>query len=169
MPEETRVDVLIVGAGPAGVMCANALAAAGIRVKIMDQRPSRVVSGHADGIQSRTIEVLQSYSFAERLFKEGHQMHMFAFYNPDSDGVLVRTGRSPAINAPTARYPFWILLHQGGIESIFTDSMAGHGLTIDRPVAPALIELSNDSEQLADMFSYPVKVRTSPGVGAVER
>jgi phenol 2-monooxygenase (NADPH) len=38
MPEETRVDVLIVGAGPAGVMCANALAAAGIRVKIMDQR-----------------------------------------------------------------------------------------------------------------------------------
>jgi phenol 2-monooxygenase len=38
MPEESYVDVLIVGAGPAGVMCANALAAAGIRVKIVDQR-----------------------------------------------------------------------------------------------------------------------------------
>ena len=47
--------------------------------------------------------------------------------------------------------------------------MAGHGLTIDRPVAPALIELSNDSEQLADMCFYPVKVRTSLGLGAVER
>ena len=40
--------------------------------------------------------------------------------------------------------------------------MAEHGLTIDRPIAPALIELSDDSEQLADPFSYPVKVRTSP-------
>jgi len=38
MPEESHVDVLIVGAGPAGVMCANALAAAGIHVKIVDQR-----------------------------------------------------------------------------------------------------------------------------------
>ncbi|OJA14168.1 hypothetical protein AZE42_12394 [Rhizopogon vesiculosus] len=89
MHEETRVDVLIVGAGPAGVMCANALAAAGIHVKIVDQRPSRVASGHADGIQPRTLEVLQSYGLAERLLKEGHQMHMLAFYNLDSDGVLV--------------------------------------------------------------------------------
>ena len=38
MPEESHVDVLIVGAGPAGVMCANALAAAGINVKIVDRR-----------------------------------------------------------------------------------------------------------------------------------
>jgi len=75
----------------------------------------------------------------------------------------------PAIRGPTARYPFVFLLHQGGIESIFIDSMAGHGLTIDRLVAPALIELSNDSEQLADIFSHPVKVRISPGLRAVER
>lgn len=38
MPEESHVDVLIVGAGPAGLMCGNALAAAGIHVKILDQR-----------------------------------------------------------------------------------------------------------------------------------
>jgi len=59
------------------------------------------------------------------------------------------------------------LLNQGAIESIFTDSMAEHGLTISRPVAPASIELSNDSEQLADPLSYPVKVNTL--LGAVER
>jgi phenol 2-monooxygenase len=38
MPEESHVDVLIVGAGPAGVMCGNALAAAGVCVKVVDQR-----------------------------------------------------------------------------------------------------------------------------------
>lgn len=34
----THVDVLIVGAGPAGLMSAIALAQAGVKVKIVDQR-----------------------------------------------------------------------------------------------------------------------------------
>ena len=38
MPKETDVDVLIIGAGPAGVMCANALALAGVNVRIVDKR-----------------------------------------------------------------------------------------------------------------------------------
>ncbi|KAJ8589549.1 hypothetical protein M405DRAFT_817771, partial [Rhizopogon salebrosus TDB-379] len=65
MPEESHVDVLIVGAGPAGVMCGNALAAAGVCVKVVDQRSLKVTSGQADGIQPRTIEVLQVSCFED--------------------------------------------------------------------------------------------------------
>lgn len=36
--KESEVDVLIIGAGPAGLMCANALATAGVNVRIVDQR-----------------------------------------------------------------------------------------------------------------------------------
>ena len=36
--KESFVDVLIVGAGPAGVMCANALAHAGVHVRIIDMK-----------------------------------------------------------------------------------------------------------------------------------
>jgi phenol 2-monooxygenase len=35
---ESNVDVLIIGAGPAGLMCANGLAKAGINVRVIDQR-----------------------------------------------------------------------------------------------------------------------------------
>ena len=76
---ESRVDVLIIGAGPAGLMCANGLAKAGVNVRVVDQRcgehffshcvnealtmytqrPTKVAAGQADGIQPRTIEVLQ--------------------------------------------------------------------------------------------------------------
>lgn len=35
---ESNVDVLIIGAGPAGVMAANALVQAGAKVRIVDQR-----------------------------------------------------------------------------------------------------------------------------------
>lgn len=35
---QSEVDVLIVGAGPAGLMCANALANARVNVRIVDKR-----------------------------------------------------------------------------------------------------------------------------------
>jgi hypothetical protein len=35
---ESRVDVLVLGAGPAGLMCGNALARAGVNVRIVDKR-----------------------------------------------------------------------------------------------------------------------------------
>lgn len=35
---DSYVDVLIIGAGPAGLMCANGLAVAGVNVRIVDQR-----------------------------------------------------------------------------------------------------------------------------------
>ncbi|KAG9042534.1 hypothetical protein FS837_010741, partial [Tulasnella sp. UAMH 9824] len=155
---ESRVDVLIIGAGPAGLMCANGLAKAGVNVRIIDKRPEAIPAGQADGIQPRTIEVLQSYGLAERLLQEGNQMHMTAFYNPSPSGGIERTGRAADVTAPTARYPFEVTLHQGAIERIFLDSLAQSGVKVDRPVQPVELELSDDPKQLADPQSYPVKV-----------
>lgn len=36
--KESQIDVLILGAGPAGVMSANGLARAGVKVRILDER-----------------------------------------------------------------------------------------------------------------------------------
>ncbi len=78
-PPDNCVDVLIIGAGPAGLMCANALVHAGVKVRIVDKkyvlhffpypqihgsivvwyRAVPVSVGHADGIHPRTTEVLQ--------------------------------------------------------------------------------------------------------------
>ncbi|KAF7294370.1 hypothetical protein HMN09_01166300 [Mycena chlorophos] len=136
----TDVDVLVIGAGPAGLMCANALAKAGVNVKIVDLRPKKVAAGQADGIQPRTIEVFQSYGLAERLLREGNQMHGAAFYNPGPNGIEL-TERVPDVTAPTARYPFEITLHQGAIEAIFLDSMRSLGVEVDRPITPTHLEI----------------------------
>ncbi|KAI0832097.1 FAD binding domain-containing protein [Trametes gibbosa] len=157
-PRESKVDVLIVGAGPAGLMCANALAMAGVNVRIVDQRPVKVAAGQADGIQPRTIEVLQSYGLAERLLREGNQMHMAAFYNPSPSGGIERTNRAADVTAPTARWPFEITLHQGAIESIFLDSMQAHGVEVERPIIPTSIALSTSEAELRDPTAHPVTV-----------
>ncbi|KAI9458435.1 FAD-binding monooxygenase [Lactarius psammicola] len=88
--DESYVDVLVLGAGPAGVMCGNALARAGVNVRIVDKRAVKVAAGQADGIQPRTIEVLQSYGLADRLHSKAALMIMAAFYNPGPKGIEVR-------------------------------------------------------------------------------
>ncbi|KAF8141461.1 FAD binding domain-containing protein [Boletus edulis] len=157
-PRHSEVDVLVIGAGPAGLMCANALANARINVRIVDKRAAQVMAGQADGISPRTIEVFQSYGIAERLLREGCQVHMAAFYDPSPEGGIRLSRRAPDVTAPTARYPFELALHQGGIESIFLDSMKSLGVEVERSTIPTEIKLSTDEAELADPTSHPVKV-----------
>ncbi|TFY54823.1 hypothetical protein EVJ58_g8633 [Rhodofomes roseus] len=139
-------------------MGAHALKRAGVNVRVIDQRPNQVAAGQADGVQPRTIEIFQSYGLADRLLREANHMHMAAFYNPSPNGGIECTGRAPNVSAPSARYPFEVTRHQGGIEAIFLDSMAEMGLQVDRPIIPSSIELSSDEAELKDPHSHPVKV-----------
>ncbi|KAG1735887.1 FAD binding domain-containing protein [Suillus paluster] len=154
----SEVDVLIIGAGPAGLMCANALANARVNVRIIDKRVAKVTAGQADGISPRTIEVFQSYGIGERLIRESCQVHLAAFYNPSSTGGIELTNRAPDVTAPSARYPFELALHQGAIESIFLDSMEALGVSVERSTTPTSIEISQDENELMDPTSHPVRV-----------
>ncbi|KAG2114120.1 FAD binding domain-containing protein [Suillus clintonianus] len=154
----SEVDVLIIGAGPAGLMCANALANARVNVRIVDQRAAKLAAGHGDGISPRTIEVLQSYGLAERLLRESAHIHLAAFYNPSSTGGIEFTNRTPNVTAPSARYQFEAALHQGAIEAIFIDSMKALGVEVERSTIPTSIELSKDENELTDPTSHTVRV-----------
>jgi len=45
----SEVDVLIIGAGPAGLMLALWMSRLGINARIVDKRTAKVYSGQADG------------------------------------------------------------------------------------------------------------------------
>ncbi|KAH9944956.1 FAD binding domain-containing protein [Epithele typhae] len=158
MPKESEVDVLIIGAGPAGVMCANALSLAGVNMRIVDKRPAKIAAGQADGIQPRTIEVFQSYGLGERLIREGNQMHMAAFYNPSPSGGIEVQANEPFHNSNQLTLSLQITLHQGAIEAIFLDSMRTRGVEVERPIVPTAIEISESEAELKDPTSHPIKV-----------
>ncbi|TFK29577.1 hypothetical protein FA15DRAFT_663717 [Coprinopsis marcescibilis] len=139
-------------------MACNALAKAGVNVRIIDQRPAKVAAGQADGIQPRTIEIFQSYGLGERLLREGNQMHTAAFYNPSAQGGVELTDRVPDVTATSAKFPFEVTLHQGAIEDMFLDSMKSLGVEVERPIVPVSIQVSEDEEELGNPKFRPVKV-----------
>lgn len=45
----SKVDVLIIGAGPAGLMCALWMARLGVNARVVEKRATPVAAGQADG------------------------------------------------------------------------------------------------------------------------
>ena len=84
LPE--TVDVLIVGCGPAGLVLAAQLAAfPDIRTRIVERKPGPLMMGQADGISGRSLEIFQSFNFADRVLKEAHFLEAITFWQHDAD------------------------------------------------------------------------------------
>jgi 2-polyprenyl-6-methoxyphenol hydroxylase-like FAD-dependent oxidoreductase len=72
---QSKCDVLIVGAGPAGMMMATWMARCGINARVVDKRGTKIYSGQADGLQIRSLEIFDSFGFADRAWKEANHMN----------------------------------------------------------------------------------------------
>ncbi|MFD7167034.1 FAD-dependent monooxygenase [Streptomyces violascens] len=74
-------DVLVVGAGPTGLLLAGDLAAAGLSVTVAERRPHGISNmTRAFGVHARTLEMLDARGLADELVKRGRvmdQMNMF--------------------------------------------------------------------------------------------
>src|SRR6476620_9214352 len=64
-------DVLIVGAGPTGLMLANQLARRGIRPVIIDRHSGPAQQTRAMAVHARTLEIYQKLGIAARAIELG--------------------------------------------------------------------------------------------------
>jgi len=79
----TDCQVLVVGAGPTGLVLAAELLARGIHTRIIDQGDAVALQARAIGIHARTLEVLGMMDLAERFLADGQVVRHLRFY---SDG-----------------------------------------------------------------------------------
>ncbi|KAI0311141.1 FAD binding domain-containing protein [Amylostereum chailletii] len=148
----SEVDVLIIGAGPAGLMCAATLARYSkgeFTVRIVDKRSTKIFTGQADGLTPRSLEILQSLDIAPQLLREVNEMVEVCFWNPSGEnGKLERTGRAPITYPDVSRFHH-STIHQGRVERVFLDKMAAWSqdaegqprVFVERGVAPDALTL----------------------------
>jgi 2-polyprenyl-6-methoxyphenol hydroxylase-like FAD-dependent oxidoreductase len=86
-------QVLVVGAGPTGLVLAAELLARGISVRIIDQGDGVALQTRAIGIHARTLEVLDMMGLAERFIERGQVVRHFRFYSEGRCLVSLEFGR----------------------------------------------------------------------------
>ncbi|KKA28976.1 hypothetical protein TD95_000906 [Thielaviopsis punctulata] len=154
----SQCDVLIIGAGPSGLMLALWLARMGVSARIVDKRTDKIYSGQADGFHARTLEILDSFGVGERVWKEGYRIQEFCFWNPDANGTLQRVQRGPDLIQGISRFSESIL-HQGRLEMFLTDAIAisaqtpSEAIAVEHCVVPT--QLTIDESAVSDPAAYP--------------
>ena len=114
--------VVIVGAGPTGLMLAGELALAGVDVAIVERRTSQDLIGQrALGFSSRTIEVLDQRGIADRFLSQGQVAQVDGF-------AWIRLNIS---DFPT-RHPYGLGLAQQRIERILAGWVGELGVSVYR-------------------------------------
>src|SRR6476469_9584636 len=66
-----NIDVLIIGAGPTGLVLALWLIKLGVRVRIIDKTPEPGTTSRAVAVQARTLELYSQIGLADAVVEHG--------------------------------------------------------------------------------------------------
>ena len=122
-----ETDVLVVGAGPTGLMLANQLVRRGVRVRIIDRHAGPARESRALGVQARTLEIYSHLGIADQAVALGKR----------ADGAVVwaqgrRAARLPLgnIGRDISPYPYLLVLGQDDNERLLGDALRARGLAV---------------------------------------
>ena len=126
MSEQPGAAVMVVGAGPTGLMMALGLALHRVPCRIIDQAPAPSDKSKALAIHARTLETFESIGIAGEAVKRGHRLR----------GMHITVDGHPVINVTfesiPSRYPFVLTLPQSETERLMLERLASFGIQVER-------------------------------------
>ncbi len=120
-------DVLIVGAGPTGLMLANQLGRRGVRSMIIDRHSGPSLQTRALGVQARTLEIYAKLGIVDRALKLGKCATGANIWAEGRKTARVPLGKAGQSATP---YPFILILGQDDNERIMGDRLRDWNMSV---------------------------------------
>ena len=124
-----RSDVLIVGAGPTGLVLALWLSKLGVRVRIIDKTSAPGTTSRALAVQARTLELYRQLGLSEAVVQKGHRVAAANFWvkgEPVARLPLSRVGEG------LTPYAFLEIFPQDEHERLLIERLETFGITVER-------------------------------------
>lgn len=137
----TDTDVLIVGAGPSGLMMACQLAINKIAFRIIDKNEDHTSQSRALVIQARSMEILDQMGIADKAMQEGKIARAVGVI---FNGKKVLRIFINDMGHGLTQFPFLFMLEQSFTESILIDFLKGHGCEVERKTELTNLNQSHD-------------------------
>ena len=116
MRDVSRIPVLIVGAGPTGLVLALWLTKAGVAVRIIDKTAEAGTTSRAIGVQARTLELYRQMGIADEVMKEGSEVAGGNFWVGGKR--VARIGPLPLVAADSLAAVYMEGVFQPGMSSV---------------------------------------------------
>jgi 2-polyprenyl-6-methoxyphenol hydroxylase-like FAD-dependent oxidoreductase len=122
-------DVLIVGAGPTGLVLALWLARSGVRVRVVDRASGPGTTSRATVVHARTLELYRQLGIADVVIAGGIRFTAANLWAGGRPAVRVPVGEFGAGISP---YPFILILPQDAHEALLVAALADAGVPVER-------------------------------------
>ncbi|MGH3315618.1 MAG: FAD-dependent monooxygenase, partial [Nocardioidaceae bacterium] len=136
--EGERVAVLVVGAGPVGLVLACELARRGTAVRVVDKLLDPTDESRAILVHARSLEMMQRIGMVDALVAGGVESTAAEFH---ADGGLL--GRVP-LDTVHSPFPFTISTPQTETERVLTERLGELGVAVERGVELVALEQHDD-------------------------
>lgn len=124
-----HTDVLIIGAGPTGLVLALWLSKLGITVRILDKTSGPGTTSRALAVQARTLELYRQLDLTDTVVANGHPVPAANLWVKGQPAAHLPFD---SIGANLTPYPFLHIYPQDQHEQLLIERLQGLGVTVER-------------------------------------
>ena len=122
-------DVLIIGAGPTGLVLALWLTHLGVRVRIVDKTSEPGTTSRALAVQARTLELYNQIGLADEVVKRGRKVRAVNLWVEGKKAAHAVIGE---FGAGISRYSFALVFPQDEHERLLIERLTALGISVER-------------------------------------
>jgi 2-polyprenyl-6-methoxyphenol hydroxylase-like FAD-dependent oxidoreductase len=122
-------DVLIIGAGPTGLVLALWLTKHGVKVRILDKTAEPGTTSRALAVHARTLELYRQLDLADFVLEHGHKVPAVNLWVKGEPAARLSFA---TVGEDLTAYPFLEIFPQDQHERLLIERLASLGVTVER-------------------------------------